>query len=205
MNNTPGWAWEDTTAAAKDCAGNWTRFVSFCNFDDDLDHTWAILYTHNRDSGLLAESNAAEVDKVMAPFVAADEPDAKIYRSSHWACGWIEGYAIRVFSASGEITAAFTAYAALQARLEQYPVLNEDDWSQREYDATLENIASEIGRFEHTYTGSDEDLAGEVYSWLWDNDQGAVESTDDQGGYPNEDELQAALVALGYLAEVTAE
>lgn len=196
-----GWTWEDTNAAAKDLAGNRARFNSFCNFDDDLDASWAILYTHNRDSGLLAESNAAEIEKAMAPFVAADNGDAKEYCSNHGACGWIAGYAIRVYAPSGAVTSAFLAFAALQARLEEHPVLNEEDWLNREYNATLENIQSELRRIDHTYSGSDEDLAGEVYSWLCENEKSAIECIDDQGAYPSDDELQAALVGLGYLIE----
>ena len=42
--------------AAKQLAGNWQRFESFCWFREneiaDPDN-WAIIYTHNRDSGLL--------------------------------------------------------------------------------------------------------------------------------------------------------
>lgn len=201
MSNTTQWAWDDINAAATACAGNWRQFECFYNSDDEIDGAWAILYTHNRDSGLLTESNAAAIDKAMGPFVAADEADAKVYRASHWACGWVEGYAIRVFSASGEITAAFTTFAGLQAQLEQYPVLNEDDWTERETNATLENIVSELRRVDHTYAGSDEDLAGEVFSWFWENNQCAVECTDDQGAYPDADEIAAALDAMGYLAK----
>ncbi len=44
----------DIEAAAKQAAGNWQRFDSFVWFRDrDLDDAdqWAIVYTHNRDSG----------------------------------------------------------------------------------------------------------------------------------------------------------
>src|ERR1017187_1225353 len=47
--------------AAREAAGNWKRFESFCWFRErDLDdpENWAIIYTHNRDSRLLDQSNA---------------------------------------------------------------------------------------------------------------------------------------------------
>jgi hypothetical protein len=40
--------------AAKEAAGNWQRFESFVWFrDEEVDDpdNWAIVYTHNRDSG----------------------------------------------------------------------------------------------------------------------------------------------------------
>lgn len=38
-----------------------------------------------------------------------------------------------------------------------------------------------------------------VFSWLWENDQNALEDHDDQGAYPEPEEVEAALDALGYL------
>jgi hypothetical protein len=39
----------------------------------------------------------------------------------------------------------------------------------------------------------------EVYSWLSDNRQSAIENRDDDGGYPEEDDLRTAFDALGYV------
>lgn len=39
---------------------------------------------------------------------------------------------------------------------------------------------------------------GDVVSWLSDHRQRAVENWDDQGGYPEEDDLRVAFEALGY-------
>jgi len=50
--------------AAENAAGNWQRFDSFVWFRDreveDADK-WSIIYTHNRDSGLLDQSNASVI------------------------------------------------------------------------------------------------------------------------------------------------
>ena len=63
--------------AATQAAGNWERFNSFIWFRDreveDADQ-WAIIYTHNRDSGLLDQSNAKVISEAMAPFTEGDEP-----------------------------------------------------------------------------------------------------------------------------------
>ena len=64
--------------AAKEAAGNWQRFESFVWFRDseiaDPDN-WAIIYTHNRDSGLLDQSNADAIAEAMEPFTNGDDPD----------------------------------------------------------------------------------------------------------------------------------
>ena len=38
----------------------------------------------------------------------------------------------------------------------------------------------------------------EVFSWLWDHEQGEIENTDDRGGYPSEAALRRAVDGLGY-------
>ena len=43
-----------------------------------------------------------------------------------------------------------------------------------------------------------EDWQYEAYGWLSENDSGAVENSDDQGGYPSEESLRAAFEALGF-------
>ena len=49
-----------------------------------------------------------------------------------------------------------------------------------------------------TNTTLPEGWESEVFSWFWDHRQSAVENRDDQGGYPEEDDLRAAFDALGY-------
>ena len=133
--------------AARDAVGNWQRFESFCwfrrNVVDDTDN-WAIFYTHHRDSALLDQSNAAVIEKAMEPFTEDDDPDVVFESHNHWAVGHIDGFSIRVFK-DGEITEAFKTYHELTERMAAYPVLDEDDYSQREFEATLENLTDQRG------------------------------------------------------------
>lgn len=101
----------DLEAAAKAAAGNWREFVCFAwhRRPDDADN-WTIVYSHNRDSDLLDQSNAAAIDKAMEPFLGGD---VVVEHHHHWACGWIDGYSIRVFR-RGRITKAFRTYHALK-------------------------------------------------------------------------------------------
>lgn len=186
--------------AAAEAAGNWQKFDSFVWWRqremDDADQ-WAIVYTHNRDSGLLDQSNAAVIATALEPFTEGDDPDAVAEQHSHWAVGNVQGHSIRVYDGDGNTTEAFQVYFELQEQLEAYPVLDESDYSDREYAATLENIEDAAWRLKRAFI-LPESWAGQVYSWLSDNDPSEIENRDDQGGWPDEESLRAAFEALGY-------
>jgi len=181
----------DLNDAAKQAAGNWAKFSSFCWFQKpDRPEDWAIIYTHNRDSGLLDQSNAAVIEKAMQPFA-----DDVVFEShGHWAVGHVDGFSIRVFK-RGRITAAFKAYHELAQRLDDYPILDEKDYSERESQATLENIGEAAWRLKREFDLPAE-WQGEVYDWL--SDHRSLENTDDRGGWPGDDDLVAAFDALGF-------
>ena len=62
---------EDNDVDAKEAAGNWREFDCFAWFDQPADaDNWTIVYTSNRDSGLIDQSNAAAIDKVLRRFKA---------------------------------------------------------------------------------------------------------------------------------------
>ena len=190
----------DIDEAAKKAAANWQKFDSFIWFRDrDLDDAdkWAIIYTHNRDSGLLDQSNASVIEKALEPFTEGNDPDVVFESHSHWAVGHVDGASLRVFDHDGEITPAFRVYFELLEQQEAYPVLDESDYSQREYDETLSNIVDAAWRLKREFMLS-EDWVAQVYSWLSDNDSSEIENRDDQGGYPSEESLRAAFKALNF-------
>ena len=78
-----------------------------------------------------------------------------------------------------------------------YPILDEEDYSRRESESTIDNIVDAAWRIKDDYELPD-DWEYEAYGWLSDNDCGAIENSDDQGGYPSEESLRAALDALGF-------
>jgi hypothetical protein len=190
----------DYAEQARKAVGNWRKFESFAWHaqPDDADN-WCIVHTNNRDIRLMEQSNAAAIEEALKPFFEADEPDIAREHMGHWACGWVDGYSIRVFDAHGKPTAAFCAWCDIAASMEDYPLLDEEDYSRREYEATLANIESEL----RSVNRGDEyilpdDAASQLWRWLWDNNQRAVENSDDSGGYPSESELREACDALGW-------
>ena len=186
--------------AATQAAGNWQRFNSFIWFRDreveDADQ-WAIIYTHNRDSGLLDQSNAKVISKAMAPFTEGDDADVVNESHSHWAVGHVDGFSIRVFDGNGEITPAFKVYHELAEAMDAYPILDESDYSERELESTLENIEDAAWRLKNEFD-LPEDWVWRVYDWLSDHRSGEVDNTDDQGGYPREAAMREAFDALNF-------
>jgi len=178
---------------AKQAAGNWRKFDSFAWHDqpEDADN-WAIVYTNNRDSRLVDQSNAKAVAEILAPFV--ESGDVVEEHHGHWAVGWVDGYSIRVYRA-GEITEAFKTWLDIQERLEDYPLLDEDDHSRMEYESTIENLQNE-GYDSDLYDAPD-NWTGEVFTWLWNNGN-TLENRDDQGGYATREQIHEAMEALGY-------
>ena len=159
---------------------------------------WAIIYTHHRDSGLMDQSNAAAIEEALKPFTEGDDPDVVFESHFHWAVGHIEGFSVRVYRRGrGRITKAFKAYHALAERMAQYQILNESDYCDREYEATIKNLPNAAWKLKREYElpqGWEES----VFDWFANNDCAAIESGDDQGGYPSEEQLRAAFDAQGY-------
>jgi hypothetical protein len=159
----------DIDRMAEEAMGNWRRFESFC-WDrayelEDAD-SWCIVYGANRDSGLLDQSNAEATDKALESFMDGDNPDVLSEHHGHWGCGWVDGWAIRVRDSQGALTPAFRAYCELQEALEDYPVLDEEDYSRREYEATIENLSDAARGLDYELP---EGWESEVFSWLWDH------------------------------------
>jgi len=184
----------DIKEAAKLCAGNWREFTDFGWDNSDIDHVddWMIFHTANRDSGFTDQSNEFVFEKELDSF----DFDVRRERANHWAVGWVNMLVIRVYDAcSGDITEAFKVWHRLAMALEEYPLLSEDDHSQREYDAALEAIRN-VGPSVYD-NGFDIGFEQSVFSWLWDNDQRQLESIDDHGAHPSKEAVCRALTALG--------
>lgn len=93
-----------------------------------------MLIDHNRDSGILAESNWHSAIKILN----AKNAKYQIVRFSHWAVGWIEMILIH----QSEQT-AIDAGNEIERVLSEYAVLNDEDFSNREWDAISE-LADQI-------------------------------------------------------------
>lgn len=108
-------------------------------FDQNIDidrSNWLVApVSRNRDSCALDESNWQAQIEILTESSGeeSDTENWEIHRFGHWGCGWFEIAIVRPDSA------AYRAAEQLENRLEDYPVLNEEDLSQREHDDAIES------------------------------------------------------------------
>jgi hypothetical protein len=190
--------WSDVESAAEALAGNWKEFDSFCwhrAYDLDDPDAWMIWYTSHRDAGLLEQSNEQAINKRLQPFSEGNGPDLVFERHSSWLVGHIDGFSILVFKPDHTITPAFEEFCQIKAELDAYPILDESDYSKREYEATLENYREELWRLRDELPEGWEE---QVYSYFSENgDDEFIENRDEQGGWAPREKLIEALEALG--------
>jgi len=161
--------------------------------DLPLGETWALTFGHSRDSDHLEESNW---DTITKDLEEKFPDDTEVVTFRHWGVGWIEELAVRMFDGQDRVTRAGLAALEWAKKLEDYPVADDEDFSRREYEETLDNI-----RFEG---GLSEEEAEKVHRWLWDNNQRALDPHSGGAAYPSKEDIQEALEDLG-LAETEEE
>jgi len=92
---------------------------------------WFVLIGRNRDSGIRAQSNWAAALKMLRKGSRAYE----VHRFGHWACGWLEIVIVKPG------TKAELIGLEIEKALENYPILDEHDHSEREWEVIASNWA----------------------------------------------------------------
>ena len=159
------------------CMRKWERASNYMG--EDLSEYY-IVVSKSRDSGLMDVSNFESIKRDYG-----DRDGVEIASFSHWAVGWIESMTVRDDAPEEVLEELDEVMCGLK---ERYPVYDEDDWSRREYDATIDSIKFEGKLGDKTAT--------EVLYWLSHNEPEEVESHDDRGGYPSSEAIQRALDAI---------
>jgi hypothetical protein len=93
------------------------------------------LIGRHRDSNLLDVSNWFSAIEMLKAKGFQEEKDYFIARASHFLVGWVETIMIP------QDSPAVALGEEIEERLETYPILNEDDFSQRELEQELEDAA----------------------------------------------------------------
>ena len=109
--------------------------------NDEMFKTWGylpfgVVTRDDQDTLNLSNQQAilAEIEKINPKHI-------EIQSNNHWACGWVEQIAVKLFH-HGKPTKAGLKALELYRALEDYPVLDESDYSEREYNATEDEICS---------------------------------------------------------------
>jgi len=95
---------------------------------------WLVLpVSQNRDSGPLDQSNFAKALEILG----GESEDVEIHRFGHWGPGWFE--IIIVNPGNAELV---KQAEDIERSLENYPVLNDEDYSRREWECFQESWES---------------------------------------------------------------
>ena len=103
------------------------------NYAGEVWPGYYVFLNQNRDSDSLTRSNFT----CALQAIGGESETVHVIREGHWACGWVEWIAIHQ-----DDTAALQAADAIAAKLQDYPVVNEDHWSELEWDEAHEYWAS---------------------------------------------------------------
>ena len=117
---------------------------SYANFigDDSNYRDWFGILGHSRDSDVLEQSNF----RAGLAMLGGESETVRIEHYSHWAVGWIEEIYVKPGSKAEQIA------REIEASLVDYPVLDEQDFSESECEAankTWQNCFDNRERLEY--------------------------------------------------------
>ncbi len=142
---------------------------------------WRVLpVSRTRDSDPAEDSNFTAALELLG----GEGDHVEVHRFGHWGPGWIE-----IILVDPEDDRAIEAAGEIACRLEDYPLLDEDDCSRREYEAAIEQIEDQAGRW--VKADPPADWAAQVYRALEDRSIDAMRNPG--GGGPDDQEYRAVL------------
>lgn len=144
-----------------------------------------------RDSGLIEESNWAVAVAALEAACGAESMENGwiVVNDSHWAVGWVEHFAVAPGSAAAAVI------EDLEAQIEDYPILDESDYSDRESEAYSESFSDAL-----KYAGVDAEHLVAIRDWL-DQSEDWSEEYDRYEGWVSDKAIRAACAALGIESE----
>jgi hypothetical protein len=111
-----------------DLMEKWSRTE---NYIGESYNDYYVLLSHHRDSRLVEESNFQSALKALN----GESDTVKVIRAKHWLCGWVEMILIH----ESDIKSVDKGNE-IEKALENYPILDEDDFYERESEKREELI-----------------------------------------------------------------
>jgi hypothetical protein len=184
----------DSLLLAKQAIKETWQVSGFCHacgdvLGDGYEHSYCAVYAKTRDSDYLYQSNYDAYKQLL------NDAHVRFYELhfNHWGCGWIDQLVIKAINKNGKVSKAFMTCLSIQEQLDNYPVLDEDDYSNREYDATIESIHDNLPG--DMIDNLPDNFAESIFNWLWSHNIYAEEC------YFDRKDTESACHALGYIKE----
>jgi len=111
----------------------YTRPDSFADWSDIPRSEYYVLGGQHRDSDTLTRSNHRSILRRLG----GESDTVLVLRDNHWAVGWVEAIYIHELD-----TTALAIAERISEQLEDHPVVDENDWSELEYETASEYWAT---------------------------------------------------------------
>lgn len=138
-----------------------TKWESASNYMGPDYSDYYVIFGHHRDSDMLQESNYDTILELLKPY------DIEVISFGSWLVGWTEDIMIHEDNLTTE---ARNTIQSIYEDLEGYPVLDESDYSSREYDYALTVIDDMCTAQYLDLDNLPDDWKEQVFSSMWDND-----------------------------------
>jgi len=170
-------------AETKNYAKNRPSDFSWYEKPEWNDNNIVLYHYQTRDSGLIEESNGQYIEK---QFKQYNDDTVQFQDFNHWTCGWIKAIAVKIHNDENEFTEAFLTLCDIFEKLDDYPLLDEDDYSTREWESVQRSIKEAVSFWARNHdelTEVDEDKIGYIISQ-------DCEISEDY--YPSDEEIEEA-------------
>lgn len=163
---------------------------------EDMFKTWGFSGIDNSHQSFLEESNFEVISKQL---MAKYPDDFRIESYKHWLVGQVDRLVCRILIDGNEvtnanITKAFRAAMDWHEKLSDYPVADEDHYSNMEYQAMLDNFVCMSNDILFMTNLEQPDWQEKLFHELQMNMD--VELSVDAGAFPKDDEVKMALYNL---------
>jgi len=145
--------------------------------NDEMFITWSLGPTiRTRDSDLIWQSNADTMIELLNEHPEFNDEWA-VESMNHWLCGWAEHLTFRVFNENGNQTPVCAFILDLLEQIKEYPILDEEDHSDKQYALTIEVLENNFSDL--VKETAPKDWPNKLYTYLWDNHPGEVDNIED--------------------------
>jgi len=165
---------------------------------EDMFKTWGFTgHDKSRDAGILDRSNF----KVISENLMSEYPeDCRIESYKHWLVGNVERLVCRILLdedkgiVEDNITDVFRLAMRWQDMLNDYPIADENDWSDECYKDCIETLEGMNSYLLNMIDTSNESWAEDIYFYLMQEMN--VEFDSDVNAYPSDDQIRLAVYSL---------
>lgn len=134
---------------------------------DEMFDTWGFTgISVHRDSDIAEQSNFRSVIRWLREDYDNFDDIFEIVHMNHWAVGWVQSLVTQVYDENRNVTPWFEEVYEVAVNLaEVYPIFDEQDYGEMEYEESIRNIKYESPN----WVRQDDESAHQIFTYLFEN------------------------------------